>query len=104
MNISNEGISLIKRFEGCELEAYKCAAGVWTIGYGSTKGVKEGDTITQEEADHLLLEEMKEYEGYDIEGLLSVIKELEAVNDILWEYIWEKDMEEIRDRMEKLDL
>ena len=47
---------------------------------------------------------MKEYEGYDIEGLISVIKELEAVNDILWEYIWEKDMEEIRDRMEKLDL
>ena len=47
---------------------------------------------------------MKEYEGYDIEGLLSVIKVLEAVNDILWEYIWEKDMEEIRDRMEKLDL
>jgi ubiquinone biosynthesis protein Coq4 len=47
---------------------------------------------------------MKKYEGYDIEGLLSVIKELEAVNDILWEYIWEKDMEEIRDRMEKLDV
>tara|TARA_Y100001951_G_C11159547_1_gene193971 strand:+ start:135 stop:278 length:144 start_codon:yes stop_codon:yes gene_type:complete len=47
---------------------------------------------------------MKDYEGYDIEGLLSVIKELEAVNDILWEYIWEKDMEEIRDRMEKLNV
>tara|TARA_R100000781_G_scaffold10574_2_gene9995 strand:+ start:650 stop:793 length:144 start_codon:yes stop_codon:yes gene_type:complete len=47
---------------------------------------------------------MEQYEGYDIEGLLSVIKELEAVNDILWEYIWEKDMEEIRDRMEKLDV
>ena len=47
---------------------------------------------------------MEQYEGYDRERLLSVIKELEAVNDILWEYIWEKDMEEIRDRMEKLDL
>ena len=46
---------------------------------------------------------MKEYEGYDIQGLLSVIKELEAVNDILWEYIWEKDIEEIRSRLEKLD-
>ena len=45
---------------------------------------------------------MKEYEGYDIQGLLSVIKELEAVNDILWEYIWEKDIEEIRFRLEKL--
>ena len=64
MNISQEGLSLIKRFEGCELQAYKCAAGVWTIGYGSTKGVKEGDTISQEEADKLLLHEMEEYEGY----------------------------------------
>ena len=64
MKISAEGLSLIKKFEGCELEAYKCAAGVWTIGYGSTKGVKEGDTITQEGADKLLTEEMHEYEGY----------------------------------------
>ena len=64
MNISQEGLSLIKKFEGCELEAYKCAAGVLTIGYGSTKGVEEGDTITQEEADNLLLHEMEEYEGY----------------------------------------
>jgi lysozyme len=64
MKISQEGLSLIKKFEGCELEAYKCAAGVWTKGYGSTKGVKEGDTITQEEADELLLHEMEEYEGY----------------------------------------
>tara|TARA_Y100001937_G_scaffold125171_1_gene191418 strand:+ start:963 stop:1406 length:444 start_codon:yes stop_codon:yes gene_type:complete len=64
MNISQEGLSLIKKFEGCELEAYKCAAGVWTIGYGSTKGVKEGDSINQEDADKLLMAEMKEYEGY----------------------------------------
>ena len=64
MKISQEGLSLIKKFEGCELEAYKCAANVWTIGYGSTKGVKKGDTISQEEADKLLLHEMEEYEGY----------------------------------------
>ena len=64
MQISQEGLSLIKKFEGCELEAYKCAAGVWTIGYGSTKGVNEGDTITQEGADKLLTEEIHEYEGY----------------------------------------
>ena len=64
MNISQEGLALIKKFEGCELEAYKCAAGVWTIGYGSTKDVKEGDTITQEDADKLLAHEMNEYESY----------------------------------------
>src|SRR6056300_140154 len=61
MHTSDEGFELIKKFEGCELEAYKCAAGVWTIGYGSTKGVKEGDTMTQEDADNLLLHEMEEY-------------------------------------------
>ena len=71
MNISQEGLSLIKKFEGCELEAYKCAAGVWTIGYGSTKGVKEGDTISQEDADKLLTHEMEEYEGY-INDLVEV--------------------------------
>ena len=43
------------------------------------------------------------YEGYNREDLLSEIKELEEINDILWEYIWEKDMEEIRSRLEKLD-
>jgi len=64
MEISQEGIALIKKFEGCELEAYKCAAGVWTIGYGSTKDVKKGDSMSQEEADKLLLHEIKEYDGY----------------------------------------
>jgi len=61
MNISQEGISLIKKFEGCELEAYKCAAGVWTIGYGHTKDVKEGEVITKEEAESMLVHELQEY-------------------------------------------
>ena len=64
MNISQEGLSLIKKFEGCEYNAYKCAAGVWTIGYGHTADVKEGDLVTQQEADKILEEDMKEYEGY----------------------------------------
>ena len=64
MQISKEGLALIKFFEGCELEAYKCPAGVWTIGYGHTKDVKEGDRINKDEANHLLEEEMIEYESY----------------------------------------
>ena len=64
MQISAEGLSLIKKFEGCKLEAYLCPAGVWTIGYGHTKDVKEGDKINKEEAEYLLQEEMLEYEGY----------------------------------------
>lgn len=48
-------IDQLKRDEGCRLKAYKCTAGVWTIGYGHTGDVKEGDTITQHQADQLLL-------------------------------------------------
>ena len=55
MNISEKGLNLIKSFEGCHLKAYKCPAGVWTIGYGHTgKDVKEGLVITQEQAEHYL--------------------------------------------------
>jgi len=61
MNISNEGISLIKRFEGCELEAYQDAVGVWTIGYGHTKNVRQGMSITKEQADNMLINELEEY-------------------------------------------
>jgi len=64
MNISEEGLSLIKKFEGCELKAYRCAANVLTIGYGTTKGVTEDMEITKEEAESILKEEMHEYEGY----------------------------------------
>ena len=64
MQIGQEGLNLIKHFEGCELQAYKCPAGVWTIGYGHIKGVSEGMTITQDEAEQMLIDEMAEYEGY----------------------------------------
>ena len=55
MNISQNGIDLIKQFEGCKLKAYQCSAGVWTIGYGHTgSDVYKGLTITQEKAESLL--------------------------------------------------
>lgn len=55
----NPAIPLIKEFEGCKLKAYKCPADVWTIGYGHTDGVKEGDEITQQEADRLLASDVE---------------------------------------------
>jgi len=64
MKISKEGIALIKKFEGIELEAYQDSVGVWTIGYGHTKGVKEGDNISLKKAEQMLEEELVEYEGY----------------------------------------
>lgn len=55
MNISETGIKLIKNHEGCRLEAYRCPAGVLTIGYGHTGiDVKPGIKITQEKAGSLL--------------------------------------------------
>jgi len=64
MKISEEGLSLIKKFEGCELKAYQDSVDVWTIGYGHTKGVEDGQEITQEEAEEMLASELDEYEGY----------------------------------------
>ncbi len=56
------GLDLIKQFEGCRLTAYRCPAGVWTIGYGHTAGVAAGQRITQEEADRLLVSDAEKYE------------------------------------------
>ena len=62
MNISKKGIDLIKRFEGCRLKAYRCPAGVWTIGYGHTGNVKSTDVITQEKAEEILKRDLKVHE------------------------------------------
>lgn len=65
MKISHRGISLITEFEGCHLKAYRCPAGVWTIGYGHTEGVKPGDKIKSEkEARELLKKDLEKYAGY----------------------------------------
>ena len=62
MKTSGEGIALIKKFEGCRLNAYQCSAGVWTIGFGTTKGVKKGATCTQDEAEALLADDLFKFE------------------------------------------
>lgn len=62
MKISNAGLDIIKKYEGCELEAYRCPAGVWTIGYGHTKGVKKGMKITAAKAESYLKADCKSSE------------------------------------------
>ena len=49
---------LVKHFEGCRLAAYQDSAGVWTIGWGHTRGVAPGQSITQADADALLREDL----------------------------------------------
>lgn len=63
MRTSAAGIDLIKTFEGLRLNAYQCDARKWTIGYGSTLGVKPGDTITAEQASERLLFDLRRAEG-----------------------------------------
>lgn len=69
MRISENGLNLIKKFEGCRLEAYRDPAGVLTIGYGHTHGVQEGMRITQETADEYLRDDCaaaeKNVNGFD---------------------------------------
>ena len=62
--IGQAGLDLIKQYEGCRLAAYRCAAGVWTIGYGHTAGVHSGMTITQAQADAYLQQDIAKFEGY----------------------------------------
>ena len=54
MTTNHAGLLIIKKFEGCKLTAYKCPAGVWTIGWGHTGNVQEGDKITLAQAETLL--------------------------------------------------
>lgn len=60
MKTSEGGLALIKRFEGCRLEAYRCPEGVPTIGFGHTRDVRIGQKITGEEAERLLAEDIAE--------------------------------------------
>ena len=78
-----EGIALIKQFEGCKLKAYRCPAGIWTIGYGLTTGaipgvtVSAGMRITQQQAEDYLLQAVDIFED-KVERLLGAkLDELE---------------------------
>lgn len=54
-------VELIQRFEGCRLTAYRCPAGVPTIGWGETLNVKDGDTWAQEQADAVLRQRVGQF-------------------------------------------
>ena len=58
VEITPVGLEMIKMFESLRLNAYKDSVGVWTIGYGHTLKVKEGDVITQEQADNFLYDDL----------------------------------------------
>ena len=78
MKTNQKGIDLIHSFERCVLTAYKCPAGVWTIGWGNTfyedgKPVKQGDVITQDRADQLFANVLEKFENQLFNALDDVI-------------------------------
>ena len=76
MKMSQGGINaLVKKFEGCKLKAYRCPAGICTIGYGHTSAagnplVNDGMTITQEQANTILAADLVKFEQA-VEALLK---------------------------------
>ena len=86
MKISEEGIALIKKFEGCKLEAYLDAVDVPTIAYGRTKDVKIGDICTQQQAEDWLEEELVEYEGYVNEAVKVELTQPQFDSLVSWTY------------------
>ena len=64
LETSPVGVVLIQKFEGLRLSAYKCPAGVWTIGYGNTKFASPGKRITREHAIAYLKYDLNRFENY----------------------------------------
>jgi len=64
MKTSNEMVKQIALWEGFRSRAYSCPAGILTIGFGHTRGVKPGDVCSREEALQWLAKDLSEHEGY----------------------------------------
>lgn len=61
--IGSKGIALIKKYEGLRLAAYRCPAGVPTLGYGSTSGIRMGMTCTESQAEQMLRKDLVRFEA-----------------------------------------
>ena len=64
MRISEQGLDFIKSFEGLRLKSYQDSIGVWTIGWGHTKGVKRGQVITRADAERFIRDDLASIERH----------------------------------------
>jgi lysozyme len=72
MTINQDGLNLIKSFEGLYLDAYLDPIGIPTIGYGHTQGVEEGMTITEAQAEEFLRKDLADAEAAVSSDLVQV--------------------------------
>jgi len=86
MKCSQEGLALIKKFEGCRLKAYRCSANVLTVGYGHTGGVKEDDIISQPEADKLLENDIAKFEKYVSDNVIVELNQSQFDALVAWTF------------------
>jgi lysozyme len=73
--INAAGMSLIEQFEGCRLDAYQDQGGIWTIGYGHTSGVQDGDSITSDQAEAFLAQDLSQAEQQVDDAVKSEIND-----------------------------
>ena len=69
--VNQAGIDLVRKYEGFRADAYCCSSGKLTIGYGHTKGVSRDAQVSLEEAEELLLEDLREA-GEEVSMLITV--------------------------------
>ena len=74
MRASDKAKDLIKSYEALKLKAYKCPAGVWTIGYGHTAGVKQGMEISRQRAEYLFGKDLYTISEYPISDIFYKAK------------------------------
>ena len=74
MRASDKAKDLIKSYEALKLKAYKCPAGVWTIGYGHTSGVKQGMEISRQRAEDLFVNDLYTISEYPISDIFYKAK------------------------------
>src|SRR5471030_715674 len=72
MRTSQKGIALLKVLRGLRLKSYQDSVGVWTIGYGTTRGIGPGMTISNEQAERMLQNDIARFEP-EIERLVKVL-------------------------------
>lgn len=86
MQINQEGLALIKRWEGLKLEAYLDLGGIWTIGYGHTATARQGMAIDEAEAERLLRQDLAIFEAAVLDAVTVPLTENQFAALVSWTY------------------